>query len=510
MVIKMSTIDGAHAANAINYVLDKEKARKEDKPVFLTSNNIELNPMTGKPYSPVAVLMDMQLLLATSRHKVDEPFWRIELCPSPEVCRNWTMAQWDRFRKECVQVLDATDYKREAVKDKDGRPVIDKRTGLPKVKVSGRHTMLAKSQYVATVHFDTGKPHVHIVANRLTMDGEMQDTHKCKERAKMAANIIAEKYGWTKAEERENKRIERIHSAAMSVLKGMDAWDIEAYFVGMRRNGFEVEATYDSRGVCRGYSVGERLYDLDGNYSSTVMYKASAKGFGHGRDLTVSKLSGTWQKLHPEQEEARTESYRWQQNRQEEVIPQKPMRSSQSDDDDAYLGLLRIKEAAERKNAEKPAVPTPVKQTEPASRKSTEAERDRRTAIWLALNAIKRFVKSPFRTEFSPLDREDILPEGIVAKAIDMGENAGSSFDEDSLKSAAMGLLDSFECSAERAGDAVEAMLDVVANLALPETQPSLGGGQSNNDLPKKKDEEWYWWKKNGFIRQQNNRGRKR
>ena len=125
----------------------------------------------------------------------------------------------------------------------------------------------------------------------------------------------------------------------------------------MRRNVFEVEPTYDSRGVCRGYSVGERLYDLDGNYSSTVMYKALAKGFGHGRDLTVSKLFDTWQKLHPEKEEARTESYRWQQNRQEEVIPQKPMRSTQSDDDDAYLRLLRIKEAADRKNAEKPAVP---------------------------------------------------------------------------------------------------------------------------------------------------------
>ena len=38
------------------------------------------------------------------------------------------------------------------------------------------------------------------VANRLTMDGEMQDTHKCKERAKMAADIIAERYGWMKAE----------------------------------------------------------------------------------------------------------------------------------------------------------------------------------------------------------------------------------------------------------------------------------------------------------------------
>ena len=138
-----------------------------------------------------------------------------------------------------------------------------------------------------------------------------------------------------------------------------------------------------------------------------------------------------------------------------------------------------------------------------------KAESDRRTAIWLALNAIKRFVKSPFKTEFSPLDREDILPEGIVAKAIDIREYEGSSFSEENLKSAAMELLDQFECSAERAGDAAEAMLDVVANLALPETQPSLGGGQSNNDLPKKKDEEWYWWKKNGFIRQQNNRGKR-
>ena len=74
MVIKMDTIDGAHAANAINYVLDKEKARKEDKLVFLAANNIELNPLTGKPYSPVEVLMDMQLLQAASRHRSEKPF----------------------------------------------------------------------------------------------------------------------------------------------------------------------------------------------------------------------------------------------------------------------------------------------------------------------------------------------------------------------------------------------------------------------------------------------------
>ena len=94
-----------------------------------------------------------------------------------------------------------------------------------------------------------------------------------------------------------------------------------------------------------------------------------------------------------------------------------------------------------------------------------------------------------------------------------MGEHEGSSFSEENLKSAAMELLDQFECSAERAGDAAEVMLDVVANLALPETQPSLGGGQSNNDLPKKGGRDYRMSRagsQNGFIRQQNNRGRRR
>ena len=512
MVIKMETIGRAHAANAISYVLDKEKARKENKPVFLAANNIELNPLTGKPYSPVEVLMDMQLLQAASKHKVENPFWRIELCPPKEECRDWTMEQWDRFCRDCVNVLDSTDYKTEVVKDKDGQPVIDKQTGKPKVKVSGKRTMLAGSQYIATVHFDTGKPHVHIVANRLTMDGEMQDTHKCKERAKMAADIIAERYGWVKAEERTNHRMERIHDAAMKVLKGMDAWDIEAYFAEMRKNGFEVEPTYDSQGVCRGYSIGEKLYDLDGNYSSTVMYKASAKKFGHGRDLTVSKLYGTWQKLHSETAEVRTESYRWQQqNQQSTAMPPMTTISSQTDDDEEYLKVLKTKEEALRMsgdNQQDRSVATPPK---PTNHKPTEAEQERDTAIFFALKSIRELVKSPFRTEFYPLDLEDLLPEGIVAKAIDMGREPGSSFSEDNLKAAADALMEMVECSAERATVAMEGLLDVIQNIALPETRPSLGGGgSSNNDLPKKKDDEWKWWKNNAFVRNQHSRGRKR
>ena len=504
MVIKMETIGGAHAANAISYVLDKEKARKENKPVFLAANNIELNPLTGKPYSPVEVLMDMQLKLTASKHKVEKPFWRIELCPPKEECQDWTMEQWDRFCKDCVKVLDSTDYKQEVVRDKDGYPVIDKRMGKPKVKVSGNRTMLAKSQYIATVHFDTGKPHVHIVANRLTIDGQMQDTHKCKERAKMAADIIAERYGWVKAEQRTNHRMERIHEAAMKVLKEMDAWDIETYFAEMRRNGFEVEPTYDSQGVCRGYSIGEKLYDLDGNYSSTVMYKASAKKFGHGRDLTVSKLYGTWQKLHPETETLRTESYRWQQSTD---MTRTMSKTADQEDDEEYLRLLKVKEEALRMSGDNQQDTSFVTS---ATHKPTEAEQERNSAIFFAVKFIKELVNTPFRTEFYPYDLENLLPKGIVAKAIDMGREPGSSFSEGNLKKAADALMEMVECSAERATVAMEGLLGVIQEIALPETQPSLGGGQSNNDLPKKKDDEWKWWKNNGFVQNQRSRGRKR
>ena len=500
----METIGGAHAANAISYVLDKEKARKENKPVFLAANNIELNPLTGKPYSPVEVLMDMQLQQATSKHRAENPFWRIELCPPKEECRDWTMEQWERFCRDCVKVLDSTDYKQEVVRDKDGYPVIDKRTGRPKVKVSGKRTMLAKSQYIATVHFDTGKPHVHIVANRLTMDGQMQDTHKCKDRAKMAADIIAERYGWVKAEERTNHRMERIHDAAMNVLMGMDTWDIETYFAEMRRNGFEVEPTYDSQGVCRGYSIGEKLYDLDGNYSCTVMYKASAKKFGHGRDLTVSKLYNTWQKLHPEMESLRTESYGWQQSADMTRTMPKPV---DQEDNEEYLRLLKVKEEALRMSGSNQQNTSFVT---PAPHKPTEAEKERNSAILFAVKSIRELVNAPFRTEFYPYDLENLLPEGIVAKSIDMGQEAGSSFSEGNLKIAADALMEMVECSAERATVAMEGLLGVIQSIALPETLPSLGGGQSNNDLPKKKDDEWKWWKNNGFVRNQCSRSRKR
>ena len=142
--------------------------------------------------------------------------------------------------------------------------------------------------------------------------------------------------------------------------------------------------------------------------------------------------------------------------------------------------------------------------------KPTQGEQERDSAIFFAVKAVMELVKSPFRTAFYPHDLEDILPEGIIAKAIDMGQEPGASFSKDNLKAAADALMDMVECSADRTTVVMEGLLGVIQDIALPETQPTLGGGASDNDLTKKKDDEWKWWKNNGFIRNQRSRGFKR
>lgn len=190
-------------------------------------------------------------------------------------------------------------------------------------------------------------------------------------------------------------------------------------------------------------------------------------------------------------------------------MPPRATISSQTDDDEEYLKVLKAKEEALRLADSKQQEAMPKSQ--PLTHEPTKGEQERDSAIFFAVKSIRELVRMPFRTEFYPLDLEDLLPEGIVAKAIDMGREPGSSFSEDNLKTAADALMDMVECSAERATVAMEGLLDVIQNIALPETRPSLGGGgSSNNDLPKKKDEEWKWWKNNGFVRNQRSRGRNR
>ena len=279
MIIKMETVSSSHGHNAIAYAIDKGRNEKrEPLPEFLHGNFVDGQSVIGSP-DPTTVWMEMQLHQKNSRHNVKDGFIRLEICPPQEECQNWSESDWKKCLDDAIRLLDLTDHT-----TKNG-------------KVNGRHTDLKNSQYVATIHRDTDNWHIHVVANRVTMDGKLQDANWCKERARAAADAFAQERGWVKAADRPNERIEKIHNDAIAVLRGMSSFSIEDYFAGLRAKGWEVDAKYDSKNICRGYSVGEDIMKPNGQLSSAIRIKAS--DLKHGKDLTVSRLAKTWAALHP-------------------------------------------------------------------------------------------------------------------------------------------------------------------------------------------------------------------
>lgn len=286
MVIKIACISASHGVNAITYAMEKNRDTPPGKPadvepVFLSSNHLPVDDITGEPITADDVWLAMKLRNENSNHKVKNPFFRIEICPTKEECERWTMKDWKQCLDDAIRHLDRTDYK-----DKSG-------------KVKGRHTELANSQWVATVHFDTDKPHIHLIANRITEDGRCQDSNQDAKRAIMAANAMAIERGWIKAEDVDGDRKERIHSDAIDVLRSMKAFSYQDYFDAMRAKGWIVKEKYDSYGNCVNYNIGEKLFKTNGELSSTIMLKSSS--LDSKRELTPKRLKQTWQRLHKNQ-----------------------------------------------------------------------------------------------------------------------------------------------------------------------------------------------------------------
>lgn len=286
MIIKITTISSSHGHNAINYAMNKrEKIEKSTatqqlpRPFILATNGIPNDNIFLEPPNASEVWMDMRMKQMQSRHRIKDGFFRIEICPSKEECQGWRPSDWQKLLDDAIRHLDSTDFV-----TKSG-------------KVIGKHTDIAHSQYVAAIHRDTDNYHIHLIVNRITMDDRLQDANKVRERGFLAANKLAEERGWVKAIDRDADRKEKIHGDALAVLRQMKAFSLEEYFKAMRAKGWLIDAKYDSQGICRGYSIGEKLYKPNGALSSTVMYQSSKLGFG--RDLMVSRLQGTWNSLHP-------------------------------------------------------------------------------------------------------------------------------------------------------------------------------------------------------------------
>ncbi len=285
MIAKASTI--SHGANAIRYSVNKEKA--DIVKANLLPDNISPEAMYGR-------MMLVQRKFAENINKgrpLGRNVIRIEISPSEEESRGWTMNDWASLSNEFIRVFDSIDL-----------------SGKTK-RASSKQTNLKGSQYIAALHRDSksGILHLHIDANRVDMDGKINDSHKIGKRAVMAANIINERRGWMQSEEIGIRHRQEISVCCMEILRKMDKFSWKQYEAELTKRGYKVHLQEKESGGVYGYSIKR------GN----SIYKSSVLGIG--RSLTPSKIEATWAKLHPQERKSEPTKPISQQTRTADITP---------------------------------------------------------------------------------------------------------------------------------------------------------------------------------------------
>ena len=205
------------------------------------------------------------------RKPVEKPTLRMEVSPSLEETKGWTLNDWYDY---ALRFLD--EFKKE-VQTKEG-----------KKKGAGKFN-LDRAQIFACLHFDakSGIPHLHILINRIDLDGNLMNDSFVGESATKAAHAINVERGWELPEDIHDAHLKEITDACYYILHGMARYDWDAYKHGLESRGYKVKEQRDKQGVLHGYTI------LRGNsrFKSSIL--------GKGRDLTAPKLEATWKKLHP-------------------------------------------------------------------------------------------------------------------------------------------------------------------------------------------------------------------
>ena len=197
---------------------------------------------------------------------------KIEVSPSEEETAGWTLEDWIKLTDDFIRAFDAVDL-----------------SGKTK-RAKAKSTNIRNSQYVAMLHHDSdsGILHLHITANRVDMDGNINDDHCIHERAMEAANKITEERGWVQAKVIRERNRSEIYRNSISILDQMRSFTWEGYERDIRALGYGIEFRRDSNDQVTGYTI------LKGH----SRFKSSE--LSPSRDITPSRILDTWKELHPE------------------------------------------------------------------------------------------------------------------------------------------------------------------------------------------------------------------
>ena len=153
-----------------------------------------------------------------------------------------------------------------------------------------RQMGLENHQWVAVTHKDTDNMHIHIIANRISLYGEVYDTTFVSNRAARVAEELSRKYGMTIAKEvktermhqkekanptraQAKKEIQQICYALLEKYKGTGITGHSMFLYELHKNGITIERMKNKQG---------KVYGLKFSYAGQS-FKASEIGreFGY-------------------------------------------------------------------------------------------------------------------------------------------------------------------------------------------------------------------------------------
>lgn len=262
MIAKAKAI--SHGINAIRYITDESQHKKHPEKIHRILDYL----LPSQP-DTMGIWNSMQLTLSRFR-PIKNSVIRIELSPSAEHTRFFDTEDWQQIWQDFVAEFD-----KQVIIGKDG-------------KVRSCPTNLANSKYTVWQHTESegGVPHLHTAVCRIDENGNINNDHNIHLRAQRAAERVARKRGWTTAAQVRNSNIHQVNRDCMNALKSMQSWSWEEYKDSLIQKGYTVHERKDGNGILRGYAL------VNGN----TKYKASELGVA--RNLMISKLPKTWEKLH--------------------------------------------------------------------------------------------------------------------------------------------------------------------------------------------------------------------
>ena len=263
MIAKAKAI--AHGIRAMLYVSGESGNKKHPEKITRICDNF-------MPQGMDATGIWTEMKFATmNRPNIRNNVIRIEISPAMEHTGNFTLDDWRQLWSDFAEAFDSQEI-----------------IGMYGESVSSK-TNISGSKSTVWLHeeSDSGIPHLHAVVSRVDEQGNINNDHAIHLRAQRAAERIARQRGWTTAMHIHETNIPKVSDDCMDALRELAEWSWEGYTERLAAKGYSLYLRKDSKDGIRGYILKK------GN----TRYKASE--LGKGRNLTASRITRTWETLHP-------------------------------------------------------------------------------------------------------------------------------------------------------------------------------------------------------------------